>query len=226
MELVSYDAGGVGANRAPCEARVVWQAIGKRGMAPCRTLLVCGLALLAPAAWAQEPPPPQTSGVPIPDGQVAMAIGELDRLVEDMRARTGIPGVAVAVVRGRRRRLRQGLRPARGGQARAGRRGHGVPARLGVEVGRGDGGRARGRRRQGWVAQPDGGASALVRARRPGRDRDADRRRSLRPPLGPARPRGRRARGSRLRPAPGAGAAAAGAAAGAFATTTTTRISA
>ena len=27
-----------------------------------------------------------------------MAIGELDRLVEDMRARTGIPGVAVAVV--------------------------------------------------------------------------------------------------------------------------------
>ena len=84
-----------------------------------------------------------------------MAVGELDRLVEEMQARTGIPGIAVAVVERRRRRLREGLRRARDRQAGAGRRRHGVPARVGLEVGRRDGGGARGRRRQRGLGHAD-----------------------------------------------------------------------
>ncbi len=67
-------------------------------MARFRRLLICGLAVLATAASADEPPPPQTYAVPIPDGQIAEAISKLDQLVEDTMAATDIPGIAVAVV--------------------------------------------------------------------------------------------------------------------------------
>jgi CubicO group peptidase (beta-lactamase class C family) len=45
------------------------------------------------------PPPPEVSAVPIPDGQIDRALGELDRLAAAIMQRSGIPGMAVAVVR-------------------------------------------------------------------------------------------------------------------------------
>jgi CubicO group peptidase (beta-lactamase class C family) len=61
--------------------------------------LVCAAALWAGGPPRAEPlPPPQVSAVPIPDGQVTMAIGRLDGVIEEVLARTDIPGVAVAVV--------------------------------------------------------------------------------------------------------------------------------
>lgn len=53
----------------------------------------------APPAPAPAPqPPPVTPGVPIPPGQIEHAIGQLDRLGNDILARTQVPGMAVAVV--------------------------------------------------------------------------------------------------------------------------------
>jgi CubicO group peptidase (beta-lactamase class C family) len=53
--------------------------------------------LLAAAAQADEPPP-RTSAVPIPPGQVETAVAAVDGLVADVMAPTGVPGIAVAVV--------------------------------------------------------------------------------------------------------------------------------
>ena len=44
-------------------------------------------------------PPPETAGVPVPPDQIDHAIAQLDGLTNDLLARTGIPGMAVAVVR-------------------------------------------------------------------------------------------------------------------------------
>ena len=48
---------------------------------------------------AGELPPPQVAGVPIPDGQIERAVGQLDALAQAMLEKSGIPGLAVAVVR-------------------------------------------------------------------------------------------------------------------------------
>jgi len=51
-------------------------------------------------AYAQDvPPPPEISAVPIPDGQIDRALGQLDVLAAEIMRRSGIPGMAVAVVR-------------------------------------------------------------------------------------------------------------------------------
>jgi CubicO group peptidase (beta-lactamase class C family) len=51
-------------------------------------------------ARAQDlPPPPEIAGIPIPDGQIDRALGELDKLASAIMQRSGIPGMAVAVVR-------------------------------------------------------------------------------------------------------------------------------
>src|SRR4051812_14012011 len=55
-----------------------------------------GLAL-AGAASAQKSPS-QESAVPIPPGQIQVAVGRLDGLANDLLQRTGVPGLAVAVV--------------------------------------------------------------------------------------------------------------------------------
>lgn len=60
--------------------------------------LFVGALLLAGAAGAEELPPPQVSGVPIPEGQIEKAIAGVDGLVAAVMAATGVPGVAVAVV--------------------------------------------------------------------------------------------------------------------------------
>lgn len=62
------------------------------------------LGLYAAAAHAQttiEPanaPPPRQSAVPVPAGQIERAIAGLDDLARDVLERSGIPGLAVAVV--------------------------------------------------------------------------------------------------------------------------------
>ena len=45
------------------------------------------------------PPPPEVAGVPIPDGQIDRALGQLDALAAAIMQKSGIPGMAVAVVR-------------------------------------------------------------------------------------------------------------------------------
>ena len=62
-----------------------------------RSLLLVGLLASGPAAADESPA--AASAVPIPDGQVAMAVNEVDALVADVMARTAVPGMAVAVVR-------------------------------------------------------------------------------------------------------------------------------
>jgi CubicO group peptidase (beta-lactamase class C family) len=44
--------------------------------------------------------PNEVSAVPIPPGQIDQAIGQVDGLAADIMAHTGIPGMAIAVVRG------------------------------------------------------------------------------------------------------------------------------
>jgi CubicO group peptidase (beta-lactamase class C family) len=57
------------------------------------------LLLAAPATAADLPPPPLVSAVAIPDGQIDKAIGQLDALAAGLMAKSGIPGMAVAVVK-------------------------------------------------------------------------------------------------------------------------------
>jgi CubicO group peptidase (beta-lactamase class C family) len=57
-------------------------------------------AVLGGAVPAEELPPPQVSAVAIPDGQVAMAVAGLAGLVQEIQAKTGVPGIAVAVASG------------------------------------------------------------------------------------------------------------------------------
>ena len=52
------------------------------------------------ADQAETPSPGAASAVPIPEGQVAQAVDRLDAMSEDILARTGIPGMAIAVVHG------------------------------------------------------------------------------------------------------------------------------
>ena len=44
-------------------------------------------------------PPPETPGIAIPPGQIELAIGQLDGLARTLLAETGIPGIAIAVVK-------------------------------------------------------------------------------------------------------------------------------
>ncbi len=46
-----------------------------------------------------ETSPPQASGVPIAEGQIDKAVASLDAIAADVMKKTGIPGMAVAVVR-------------------------------------------------------------------------------------------------------------------------------
>lgn len=63
-----------------------------------RPLLAAALLLATPAAGDESPA--AWSAVPIPPGQVAMAVDRIDALVAEAMARTGVPGMAVAVVSG------------------------------------------------------------------------------------------------------------------------------
>ncbi|EHL96394.1 beta-lactamase [Acetobacteraceae bacterium AT-5844] len=55
---------------------------------------------MAPMAWAagDDLPPPRTPGIPVPAGQIEKALAGLDGLAQAIMGRSGIPGLAVAVV--------------------------------------------------------------------------------------------------------------------------------
>jgi CubicO group peptidase (beta-lactamase class C family) len=86
---------------APDTAR---PAIPPRLPAIAGPLALALVAALCPApSRAQDsalPSPARYSAVPVPAAQIDQAIAGLDALVEDVLARTGVPGLAVAVVRG------------------------------------------------------------------------------------------------------------------------------
>jgi CubicO group peptidase (beta-lactamase class C family) len=66
----------------------------------CIAVALGALTFLSANAFAQDmPPPPEVAGVPIPDGQIDRALGELDALAATIMRKSGIPGMAVAVVR-------------------------------------------------------------------------------------------------------------------------------
>ncbi len=65
-----------------------------------------GLAMATGAGAATPPftvdpnqPPSETAGVPVPPGQIDHAIAQLDGLTTTLMGRSGVPGLAVAVVR-------------------------------------------------------------------------------------------------------------------------------
>ena len=59
----------------------------------------CLLWANAPTASLADTSPPQTAGVPISDGQIDKAIAGLDAVASDLMKRSGVPGMAIAVVR-------------------------------------------------------------------------------------------------------------------------------
>jgi len=64
-------------------------------------VLTLALGLAAPALAEPvlaEPLPPQIAGVPIPAGQVERAVAGLDAIAASLMERSGIPGMAIAVV--------------------------------------------------------------------------------------------------------------------------------
>jgi len=67
-----------------------------------RSLLAVGSALMfaaLPASAEDLPPPPFVSAVAIPDGQIDTAVAQLDGLADAVMKKSGIPGMAVAVVK-------------------------------------------------------------------------------------------------------------------------------
>ena len=60
---------------------------------------VLAAPLLATPVFA-KPLPPQISAVAIPDGQIDRAVAGLDAIADEIMRRSGIPGLAIAVVKG------------------------------------------------------------------------------------------------------------------------------
>src|SRR4051794_30598531 len=69
-------------------------------MMRCALLLAASLFAVVPFHGFAEEPPQLYSAVPIPDHQIDTAVSQLDGLVADIMGRTGVPGMAVAVVLG------------------------------------------------------------------------------------------------------------------------------
>ena len=73
-------------------------------LGPTKKIFATGLVAFllwpdAPMPSLADTSPPQTAGVPIPDGQIDKAVASLDAIASDVMKRSGIPGMAVAVVR-------------------------------------------------------------------------------------------------------------------------------
>ena len=47
-----------------------------------------------------EVPPPLVPAMPLPDNAIENAVGKIDGIADDLMKKTGIPGMAVAVVHG------------------------------------------------------------------------------------------------------------------------------
>src|SRR5919206_4761048 len=63
-----------------------------------RCAVVAAGVLALPGAASAQQSPSQESAVPIPPGQIEAAVGRLDGLADGLMRRTGVPGLAVAVV--------------------------------------------------------------------------------------------------------------------------------
>ncbi|WP_169459155.1 serine hydrolase domain-containing protein [Marinomonas sp. UCMA 3892] len=63
-------------------------------------LASASLTFLSSLLFAEELSPSRTSGISVPEGQIEEAVAALDSIIEDIKARSGIPGIAVAVVHG------------------------------------------------------------------------------------------------------------------------------
>jgi CubicO group peptidase (beta-lactamase class C family) len=78
------------------------RAIPTASRTTARAALVASILAMAvagsTAVEAEELPPPQVAGVPIPDGQIERAVGQLDMQAQAMLEKSGIPGLAIAVV--------------------------------------------------------------------------------------------------------------------------------
>ncbi|WP_137388880.1 serine hydrolase [Rhodoligotrophos defluvii] len=81
-------------------------------------IVLFGLSLpWAPTPGHADSSPAQTSGVEIPPGQIEKAIGRLDELAADMMKRSGVPGMAVAVVQGDKTVYAKGFGVRKAGEA-------------------------------------------------------------------------------------------------------------
>ncbi|GGC59742.1 serine hydrolase [Chelatococcus reniformis] len=78
--------------------------------------VIAALALAAAPAQGAETTPPQASALPVPDGQIDKAIAQLDGLAAQLMAETGIPGLAVAVVRDGRTAYAKGFGVRKAGE--------------------------------------------------------------------------------------------------------------
>lgn len=63
-----------------------------------RFLAAVSLPVLAIPALAQDLPPSRTPGTEVPPGQIEKALRALDGIVEDIKTRSNVPGLAVVVV--------------------------------------------------------------------------------------------------------------------------------
>jgi CubicO group peptidase (beta-lactamase class C family) len=88
-------------------------ATGRRALA---TSAAAFLLFGAPAMAADPPPPPQVFSIEIPPGQIDKAVGQLDALAAGLMARSGIPGMAVAVVKDGRTVYAKGFGVRKAGQ--------------------------------------------------------------------------------------------------------------
>lgn len=55
-------------------------------------------AVLVPSLCAAEGPPSEVSAIPVTQANVSRAVGSIDRITRDLMRKTGVPGVAIAVV--------------------------------------------------------------------------------------------------------------------------------
>jgi CubicO group peptidase (beta-lactamase class C family) len=78
---------------------VIRRAAGAALAAMLLALVACGgPPRSAPSSGLSDVPPNEVYGVDIPAGRVEAAVGRLDGLVDELMTRSGIPGMAVAVV--------------------------------------------------------------------------------------------------------------------------------
>ena len=64
------------------------------------SMAAASLPFLPRIVSAETMPPSRISAVEVPPGQIDSAVAELDSIVEDIKDRSGVPGIAVAVVHG------------------------------------------------------------------------------------------------------------------------------
>ncbi|MBB4122443.1 serine hydrolase domain-containing protein [Martelella radicis] len=83
--------------------------LSRRRFLASASLASASLAILPSQALSEMLPPSRTAGVAVPPGQIEKAIAALDGIVDDIKARSGVPGIAVAVVHGGEMRYAKGF---------------------------------------------------------------------------------------------------------------------